>query len=80
MQLELTTSYTGLNPLHHSPNNPLAVFRDCDIILLRHSTARVAHLVAEEVGGEILLGEAGAVGVAQVVVFEVDAEALLDLF
>ena len=38
------------------------------------------HLVAEEGGGEALFCEAGAVGVAEVVVFEVDAEGSLDLF
>lgn len=80
MQLELTTSYTDLNPLHHPSNNPLAVFGYGDIILLRHAATRVAHLVAEKVRGEILLGEAGAVGMAEVVVFEVDAERVLDLF
>ena len=40
----------------------------------------MAHLLAEQVGGRVLLGEAGAVGVAQVVVLEVYAEGFLDLF
>ena len=38
------------------------------------------HLVAEKVGGSVLLGEAGAVGVAEVVVLEVYAEGFFGLF
>ena len=61
-------------------NNLLALFGYCEVVLLGDFATGVAHLVAEKVGGRVLLSEAGAVGVAQVVVLEVYAEGFLDLF
>ena len=63
----------ALQPLNHPSNNLRPAFRYGDIILFSNSAPCVAHLVAEEVGGDVLLGEASAVGVAEIVVFEVDA-------
>ena len=59
-------------------NNLLALFRYCEVVLLGDFATCVAHLVAEQVGGRVLLGEAGAVGMAQIVVLEVYAEGFLD--
>ena len=50
------------------------MFRYRKVVLLGDFAAGVSHLVAEQVGGRVLLGEAGAVGVAKGVVLEVYAE------
>ena len=39
----------------------------------------MSHLVAEQVGGRVLFGEAGTVGMAKVVILEVYAEGFFDL-
>ena len=61
------------NPLNFISYNLRPVFGYGDVVLFGYPTSGVAHLVAEQVGGEVLFGEAGAVGVAKVVVFEVDS-------
>ena len=63
-----------LNILQLPFNNLLALFGYRKVVLLGDFAAGVAHLVAEQVGGRVLFGEAGAVGMAQVVVLEVFAE------
>ena len=68
------------NILQFPLNNLLALFRYSEVVLLGNFTTGMAHLVAKQVGGRVLLGEAGAVGMAQVVVLEVYAEGFLDLF
>ena len=67
------------NILQHPLNDLLSLFRDCEVVLLGDFAVGVAHLVAEQVGGRVLLGEAGAVGMAKVVVLEVYAEGFFDL-
>ena len=67
-----------LNILQLPFNNLLSLFRDRKVVLLGDLASGVAHLVAEQVGGSILFSEAGAVGMAQVVVLEVYAEGFLD--
>ena len=68
-----------LNILQFPFNNLLSLFRDRKVVLLGDFAVGVSHLVAEQVGGRVLLGEAGAVGVAEVVVLEVYAEGFFDL-
>lgn len=68
-----------LHPLHHLPNNLRPTFRYGDVVLFGDSTAGMSHLVTEQMGGEVLFGEAGAVGVAEVVIFEVDSKGFFDL-
>ena len=58
------------NILQFPFNNLLALFGYRKVVLLGDFAAGVDHLVAEQVGGRVLLGEAGAVGMAQVVVLE----------
>ena len=68
-----------LNILQHPLNNLLTLFRNCEVVLLGDLATCVAHLVTEQVGGRVLLGEASAVGMAKVVVLEVYTEGFFDL-
>ena len=67
-----------LNILQYPLNDLLSLFRNCEVVLLGDSAGGVAHLVAEQVSGRILLGEMGAVGMAEIVVFEVYAKSFFD--
>ena len=66
------------NILQLTLDNLLALFRDSEVVLLRYFATCMSHLVAEKVGGGVLLSEAGAVGMAEIVVFEVYAKSFFD--
>ena len=68
------------NPLNLLPNNLRSVFRHRNIIFFGDLTTGVPHLLTEQVHGCVLFSKTSAVGMAEVVIFEVDAQGGLDHF
>ena len=64
--------FYALYPLNLLPNNLRSVRRHREVISFGYLTIRMPHLVAEQVHRSILFGKAGAVGMAEIVVFEIN--------
>ena len=61
-----------LDVLYFIPEDLRSMLRHREVISFCHLTVRVSHLVAEQVHRCILFGEASAVGMAEIVVFEIN--------